>query len=218
MSAWLHAMNDRRSAGFALSQLWAALFLAVSSMSEPALTEPQDRNVSPDARTLFSCHVDRRFALRATPSQEPDQSYIVARRQTVDDEVNLTVDIQSHRLSLLIGSEGHPKMHVLNNVEQGSSGGSGAGGRADTTIRGQDNDGVFTLFAGYDNNGFDHDAALQISGKNNLLLACDSDPYKAPQVRGLGRTGSTNIYVLNADGLATRMNDLPAEPDLEGHR
>ena len=150
------------------------------------------------------------------PSQDSDESYIASRRKTVDEEVKLTVDIRSHRLFLIFGAEGHPpQVHVLKNVEQGSSGGSGAGGRADTTIRADDGDSAFTLFAQYDTNGFDHGAALQIVGKSKFLLACDSDPYTAPQVRGLGRYGSTNIYALNADGLAIKLNDMPVEPEFD---
>ena len=119
-------------------------------------------------------------------------------------------------MSLIIQVEGgQTRTHLLNEVEQGSSLGSGAGGRADTAIRGASDGKVYTLFASYDSNGFDHDATLQVNGVKGILLACDSDMFGAPTVKGLGRFGSTNIYALAADGLVAKMNDLPVEPSIQ---
>jgi len=107
------------------------------------------------------------------------------------------------------------RAYVLKDVQQASSAGSGTGGRADTTIRGKSDGDVFTLFAGYDSNGFDHDAALEVDARSSFLLACKGGQYQAPQVKGAGRFGSTNIFVLSAGGLAQEMEDFPVEPDFE---
>ena len=127
--------------------------------------------------------------------------------------MRLLINANTHAITLLVNLGGGPsRAYALSDVEQGSSAGSGAGGRADTVIRGRSGASVFTLFAGYDTNGFDHEAAIQAGGRNSFLLACDDDPYQAPQATGMGRFGSTNIYVLSADGLAKEMKELPGEP------
>ena len=71
---------------------------------------------------------------------------------------------------------------------------------------------MFTLFAGYDNNGAETDAALQVNGRITFLLVCEGGQYSEAAVNGLGRFGTTNIYVLSADGLAKEMKELPDWP------
>ena len=211
-------MNGCKLTSFSIRLLLATLLLMSAFGSKLAFARQRRLTISHKRSTLFSCHIDRVFTFVPGTGGDSDQKFATSSRQNVDEEVRLTVDVKSRLLALIIQVEGGPtRTHILRDVEQGSSGGSGAGGRADTTIRGKDGGSVFTLFAAYDSNGFDHDAALQISGTDNLLLTCDSDPYTSPQVSGLGRFGSTNIYVLNADGLATKMDDLPVEPSPEEH-
>jgi hypothetical protein len=182
----------------------------MTTASRPALARQREAQAPAESQTLFSCHVETRYALRPVTHADADQTFAMSGRRNVDEEIKLTLDVRSHQLTLFIHTEGGPtQMHLLREVEQGNSGGSGAGGRADTTIRGKDGASTYILSAGYDTNGFDHAASLRISGKQNFLLNCDSDPYNSPQVKGLGRFGSTSIYVLHADGLATEMKDFP---------
>lgn len=185
---------------------------------DPALARPQSAEATTHQQTLFSCHADKLYTLRATTGGDSDKAFVTASHRRVDEEIKLIVDVKSRQLSLVVQIEGgSAQTHVLRDLTQGSSLGSGAGGRADTTIRGRDATGAFTIFAQYDNNGFDHDAALQVSGREETLLTCDSDLYAAPLVKGIGRSGSTNIYVLAADGVAAEMGDLPVEPNTEEH-
>jgi hypothetical protein len=208
-------MKRRNVRSCTIYLLYTAL-VVMAAFSRPALARQRKPQAPAARQTLFSCHVDTRYALRPVTDADSDEAFAMSGRRTVNEEVNLTVDLRSHQLILFIHIEGGPtQMHLLREVEQGSSGGSGAGGRADTAIRGKDGASIFTLFAGFDNNGAEQSAALQVVGPDNFLLKCDSDPYSSPQVKGLGRFGSTNIYVLNGDGLAAEMKDLPGEPNLE---
>lgn len=222
---------------FSVAQAWgsemrqwrphlACFVLAIASLvSSHALG--QDRNssifsqkttVSDKSKTLFSCRTDQLYRLRFDGNEASKQSYVVKSRQSVKGQVSLTVDVNSRAVTLLLQSGSDPmRAYVLRNVEQGSSLGSGAGGRADTTIRGTSGGNVFTLFAGYDSNGLDQEAALQVGGSNPLLLTCGGSQYAAPQVKGAGRYGSTNIYTLSADSLAQEMKELPVEPDFAGY-
>lgn len=207
-------MNCDKARGLWIRMLIAVFLLSIDSRSRPVFAAPSRAISLPDKRTLFTCHVDRLLTFRPDADVDGDQTFTVLSRQCVDEEVRLDINVRNRLLTLTIQVEGAPmRTHILHDVEQGSSGGSGAGGRADTTIRGKEGGNIFTLFAAYDNNGFDHDAALQIGGKRHLLLVCDSDGYTAPQASGLGRYGSTNIYALSADGLATKIENLPVEPD-----
>jgi hypothetical protein len=116
---------------------------------------------------------------------------------------------------LILRTKGGPtRRYALNGVGQVSSGGSGAGGRAETTIRGKSAGGDFTLFAEYDNNGFDHDAALLMEGPAPIVLRCGEPQYSAPTVRGPGRYASTNIYTLAADGFVMKIEELPDDSQL----
>lgn len=178
----------------------------------------QKTRVAAGSKTLFSCHTDQLFRLRPEGKGASKPRYVVGLRRAIKGDVRLTVDVDSHAITLFLRSDGALiRTYVLGNVGQGSSPGSGAGGRADTTIRGTSAGDVFTLFAGYENNGFDHDAALQVEGRDPFLMTCDGAQSSAPRVEGVGRYGSTNIYVLSADGLAQKMTDLPVEPDFQGH-
>jgi hypothetical protein len=177
----------------------------------------QKTTIAAKSKILFSCHTDQLFRLRPEGNGSSEPRYDVELRRAIKGEIRLSVDVHSHAITLLLQSGGEPmRAYVLRNVEQGSSPGSGTGGRADTTIRGTSAGDVFTLFAGYDSNGFDHDAALQVGGRDPFLLTCDGAQYSAPQAEGVGRYGSTNIYVLSGDGLAQKMTDLPVEPDFQG--
>jgi hypothetical protein len=208
-------MKRRKVCSCTIYLLSTALVMTAAG-SGSTLARQRKAQAPAESQTLFSCHVDTRYALRPVTDADSDQTFAMSGRRSVDEEVKLTVDVRSHQLTLFIHTEGGlTQMHLLREVEQGSSGGSGAGGRADTVIRGKDGADIFTLFSGYDNNGADHDAALQVGGPDNFLLNCDSDPYNSPQVKGLGRFGSTNIYGLHADGLAAEMKDFPREPDLQ---
>ena len=196
------------------SRLFATFILAAAGGSDHAVARTKTFSVETAEQTLFSCHIDRVLTLRASAGSESEQSYAVSSRRTVSGDVRLLINANTHAITLLVDlGRGPSHEYALSDVEQGSSAGSGAGGKADTVIRGRSGDSVFTLFAWYDTNGFDHEASLQAEGRNSLLVACDDDPYQAPQATGMGRFGSTNIYVLSADGLAKEMKDLPGEPD-----
>jgi hypothetical protein len=54
-----------------------------------------------------------------------------------------------------------------------------------------------------------------IEGRTTSLLTCTNGHYAAPRAKQLGRNGSTNIFVLSADGLAQNMKTLPPEPIVE---
>ena len=192
------------------SLLLSIFILAAASDGAVARSERASVATAPQ-QMLFRCHTDRLLALRR--SDDGRQSFAASGRRTIPGEVRLTVNADTRAMTFLVQLGGGPRRaHALVDVEQGSSPGSGAGGRADTTIRGKSGDSVFTLFAGYDNNGFDHDASLQVEGRNSFLLVCDDDGYQAPLAKRMGHFGSTNIYALSADGLAKELKDLPAKP------
>jgi hypothetical protein len=121
----------------------------------------QKARVAAKSKTLFSCHTDQLFRLRPEGKGASEHRYVVGGRRAIKGEVRLSVDVDSHAMTLSLQSDGEPmRAYVLGNVGQGNSPGSGAGGRADTTIRGTSSGDVFTLFAGYDNNGFDHSPVM----------------------------------------------------------
>lgn len=204
-------------AGRWLTGLIASLLAAASMLpgagSERAFAGAEMNKTPANAQTLFRCSTDRRVTLRASGDGASKQSYSISGRQAASGDVRLIIDTNSRAMTLFIRSRGEPtRAYVLTDVEQGSSLGSGASGKADTTIRGKSGDNIFTLFAGYDNRGADTDAALQVNGPNTFLLACAGGQYSAPTVNGLGRVGASNIYVLSADGLAREMKELPDGP------
>ena len=51
--------------------------------------------------------------------------------------------------------------------------------------------------------------------RKSVLLVWDGDQYRARHVKGVGRYGSTNIYVQSADDVVKEVIDLPEEPDFE---
>ena len=194
-----------------------AILMAVFA-GDPALARSGSAKTTASKHILFTCHADYSYDVQPSRVRDTDNPFEATSPRSVDEEVSLVVDVKSRRMSLIIQVEGgQTGTHLLDNVEQGSSFGSGAGGRADTTIRGGSDGKVYTLFASYDSNGFDHDATLQVSGITGTLLACDSDMYEAPRVEGLGRFGSTSIYALAADGLVGKIDDLPVEPAIRDH-
>lgn len=195
------------------SLLFAIFILPAAGGSDGAVARPERASVATAAQMLFGCHTDRLLTLRRSDDSRSEQSFAVSGRRAIPGEVRLTINTDTRAMTLLVQLRGKPRhAYALSDVEQGGSPGSGAGGRADTTIRGRSGDSVFTLFAGYDSNGIDHDASLQVEGRNSFLLTCDDDQYLAPPAKGMGRFGSTSIYVLSADGLAKELKELPVEP------
>ncbi len=195
--------------------LLATLPLSGIVISGGALSHARITAIAPNPQTLFKCKTDNVFVLRRLPERSSEQPYAVRARSKSKGEIVLSVDSKSHALTLLLRSRGAPmRTYVLANVEQGSSSGSGTAGKADTTIRGRSASEVFTLFAGYENFS-DDDAALMIEGRATSLLTCMNGHYAAPRAKRLGRNGSTNIFVLSADGLAQEMKTLPPEPIVE---
>lgn len=209
-------MKGNRLVGLMATVLSATLALSAVAIGGRAFARAEKTTIAAKTQTLFRCQTDQLFELRPSGDGASEPRYAVSARRAVKGDVSLTVDVDSRGMTLFVQSGGGPRRaYVLTNVEQGSSPGSGAGGRADTTIRGTSAGNVFTLFAGYDSNGFDHEAALLVAGRNTSFLTCGEPQYSAPQVRGVGRFGSTNIYVLSADGLAQEMKALPIEPDFK---
>jgi hypothetical protein len=195
--------------------LFLSVTLALSGIVIAGGAHPLPRKtaVMPKSQTLFRCKTDHVFLLpRVADAGENEQSYAIQGQRSSKGELVLSVDSKNHGLTLLLQSRGGPtRAYVLTNVEQGSSGGSGAGGRADTSIRGTSAGKVFTLFAEYENFS-DEDAHLMIEGRTTSLLSCRNGHYAAPSAKGLGRYGTTNIFVLSADALAQKMKTLPREP------
>ena len=202
-------MKWLRFARLMASFLQASFILTAILTSERAFAQTGSANLASSTQTLFTCHTDLIRTLRKLS----DGSYEVSGRRSIRGEVRLTIEADTHSMRLLVRSQGETaRAYVLSDVEQGSSLGSGASGRADTTIRGKGGGKVFTLFAGYENNVEDH-ASLEVAGSNTLLLLCRGAQFSAPGARGVGRHGGTNIYTLSYDGLAREMTVLPDEPD-----
>jgi hypothetical protein len=196
--------------------LSATLALSVFAISERASARAEKTTIAAKPRSLFKCRTDQLFMLRPLRDGASEPGYAVSARRGTKGQISLIMDADSHAMTLFLRSRGGArKAYVLSNVEQGSSPGSGTGGRADTIIRGASAGKVFTLFAGYENNGLGHDAALLVAGRVTLFLTCGEPQYSDPSVKGVGRYGSTNIYVLSGDGLAREMKTLPVEPDIQ---
>jgi hypothetical protein len=134
--------------------------------------------------------------------------------------VQLSVDAARRAVTLSIRTQGEQaRSYVLRDVEQGSSPGSGASHKADTVIRGRSGGTIFTLFASYDNDGADQDAALQVEGRTAVLLTCAGGQYRVGDAMPMNGLGLTNIYTLGwRSGWAHPMKLLPAEPELDSHR
>ena len=168
--------------------------------------------VSVEAKTLFNCRTDRLSKVQAASSEDSDQSYKIVGQRADKGEIEVSINVSSRALTLFVRSGARPThAYVLQDVEQGSSLGSGASGHANTTIRGRSQGNVFTLFAGYEN-FVDAQAALQVQGPDSVLLSCNRRGYSSSPANGLGRYGSANIYGLAADGLAKPLRELPIEP------
>lgn len=200
--------------------LFVAFLIVAASSSKPAIALSRKAKLSAQNQTLFSCHVDRLALLRPFINVDSEQqTFTMSDQRTVDEEVQLMLNVQNKQITLFIRSEGgSTEAHVLRKVEQSNSLESGTGGHEQTAIQGKDGAHTFTLLAGYDTQSFEHNASLQIIGKKHFLLNCDSDPFKAPRVEGLERLGSTSIYSLHADGLAAELGQVPFEQEFLGRQ
>ena len=208
-------MDELRLVGLTAGVLSATAILSVVATSE-AFARTETASPPAKTQTLFACRTDRLFKPLPSTDKTSDQGHAFGGRRAVNGDVRLAVATDTRTIRLFIRTAGEARReYVLKDVEQGSSLGSGAGGRADTVIRGRSGSSVFTLFAEYENNGADHEAALQIDGRSPVLLVCDGDQYLAPQVKGFGRFGTNNIYVLRGDELANGLQDLPDWPEFD---
>ena len=194
-----------------------AMIVAASAavLGQPSLASTAKRPIVAGPQLLFKCRTDQLTTLRRRPDATLEQQYSVVRRQSVHGEIALTLEPRTHAMMLILRTKGGPtQSFALKNVGQVNSGTSGTALKADTTIRGTSARGDFTLFAEYDNNGFDHDAALVMEGPAPILLRCGDPQYSAPTVRGPGRYQLTNIYTLAADGFALKIEELPEDSEL----
>lgn len=198
--------------------LRATLPLSVLVIAGGAHSEARKTAIAPNSQMLFKCKTDYLFLLPRFSDQKADeQSYPLLGRRDSKGEILLSVDSKTHALTLSLQLGDRPlRKYVLRKVEQGSSGGSGAGGRADTAIRGRSAGKVFTLFAEYENFSDEH-AQLMIEGRTTSLITCANGHYDTSVAEGVGRYGA-GVYTLSADGLAQKMKKLPAEPDIEGSK
>ena len=193
----------------------AMLSLSFTAAGQDAFARPAKQLTAPRSQTLFRCETDQLLLLRPSNDGSEERPYSLIARRAINGDVRLTIDATG-TMTLSVRTDSlSTRRHVLRNVEQGSTPGSGAGGWADSTIKGDSEGKVFTLFAGYDNNGADVDAALLVAGRSTVLLVCRGGRYSADGVKGFGRYGSSSIYTLSYDGLARQMTDLPVEPDAD---
>ena len=194
-----------------------AMIVASSAavIGQPSFASTAKRPIVVGPQLLFKCRTDQLTTLRRRPDATLEQQYSILHRRSVHGEIALTLESRTHAMMLILTTKGGPtQSYALKNVGQVSTGGSGAGGWADSFIRGTTAGGNITLYAGFDNNGFDHGAALIIEGPAPILLRCGEPQYSAPLVRGVGRYGSTNIYTLAADGVAKAIDGLSEDDQL----
>ncbi|WP_322964852.1 hypothetical protein [Sphingomonas fuzhouensis] len=190
---------------FPLLAVTALLFAAPSEIARPRI---------PNAMvTLFRCTSDHRLTLTPDGEDETGPKYAVSARVPDKRAIALAVGRADHRLYLLLGQGRGAQRYVLHDVRQGSSPGSGAGGRADSFITGTSGSQTFLLYAGYDNNGEEFGADLRITGRANRVFACDDRIYRSPSVFVLGTKMPVNIYTLAYEGLAEALAAIPDLPD-----
>jgi len=188
---------------------------SVAEIGQPSFASTTKRDFVAEPQLLFKCRTDQLTMLRRRADATLGQQYSVVRRRSVHGEIALTLKPSTQAMKLILRTKGGPtQSYSLENVGQVSTGGSGAGGWADSFIRGASAGGNITLYAGYDNNGFDHGAALVMEGPAPILLRCGEPQYSAPLVKGVGRYGSTNIYTLAADGIAKAIDELSEDDQL----
>jgi hypothetical protein len=210
-------MKRRKVGSVMASVLSATLALLPISVAQCAAARAETPRIASKTQTLFTCRTDRLFTLRSTDNEASKQGYAVSSRRTVRGEIRLAVDANNRTMTLFVQSRGEPtQVYGLSDVKQGSTPGSGASHKLDTTIRASSGDNVFTLFAEDPPSDFEHDAALQVNGRNTFLLACVDNQYQIGDAKG--PYGITNIFILgrilSRGGLANAMEPSPAAPEL----
>jgi len=174
---------------------------------EPAIA--RKALVPTSTKTIFYCRTNRLFRPKPAIDGAPSPRNEAGAGQPINGDIRLTLDVGASTMTLFVRSTGSGRRaYPLKDVAQGSSLGSGAGGRADTTIRGKSGGDIFTLSASYENNGATQEAELQIVGRTTVDLVCGDGQFQSPRAIGIGRYGSTGIFTLSADGVAKETKDI----------
>ena len=164
------------------------------------------------SRTLFACSLARDSV--AWPTLESARRGL-APQARLEDRVprKMVLNLSSTgTMTWVIWFKGRPATALaLTDLEQTNSPGSGAGGRADTIVRGKSGRAVLTLFVSY-SSAEALFAALRVDSGSRTLLTCDDGGYSAPVAKG-GSHLTTSIFGLHYDDLARAMTDEPEWPD-----